>query len=544
MVSGKKTANTIEEEVVGGNDTYDDAEEANVESSRNNDSGLAPPPMNSDMMTTATSPPLPNVDQDGDEDDQPKNESNNNTRSVSSPQTKKGNDNSKDDGHNDEEEAVVETTKVKQDTASTPSKKMTRRYPKAFYCTETNKLLKDPVVKPDGYSYDRSTIDETCNVVVYPNRALKKVMEEMKPLYGDSMRNKLQRVDKSLRDNFKKIKSKSIIFRSSSDFRPLPDSYYCPITQDLLRDPVIDVEGNTYSRKAIAKWITKTGTSPLTRSTLQISELYPNRAMMLLLLDEENKDEQLMHPSVRRWAKENEEEDERDVENATRPLPPPSLSELPPDDGYHTIRVDYSNHNQVHTQDNRANPRPLFAVPTEDGDYVINGVGYHRNTQGSSDNLINWRCSNRKEACETAGEVMCLFFIALLLFSGAALVYGFWLVVTLCCVGLCLTACSYCIDDDEDEENDGGRGDNSSGEPLAINGIAMTSNNNDRNHDGGELASGGDTVGNGAVGGGGDVAGGGGGGGGGGDLVGGGGGGGDWVGGGGGGDWLGGFNLF
>lgn len=50
----------------------------------------------------------------------------------------------------------------------------------------------------------------------------------------------------------------------------------CPILHDLLQDPVVASDGQTYSRKALERWLKKHGTSPLTRDVLQ-PQLYPNR---------------------------------------------------------------------------------------------------------------------------------------------------------------------------------------------------------------------------------------------------------------------------
>jgi len=58
----------------------------------------------------------------------------------------------------------------------------------------------------------------------------------------------------------------------------------CPITRATLVDPVVDPEGNTYERTAILAWLNEHGTSPVTRSPLQASQLTPNRAVADLLL--------------------------------------------------------------------------------------------------------------------------------------------------------------------------------------------------------------------------------------------------------------------
>ena len=57
----------------------------------------------------------------------------------------------------------------------------------------------------------------------------------------------------------------------------------CPITRDLMEDPVIAEDGYTYERSAITRWINDNGTSPLTRIPLRVSELRPNRAVEELI---------------------------------------------------------------------------------------------------------------------------------------------------------------------------------------------------------------------------------------------------------------------
>jgi len=54
----------------------------------------------------------------------------------------------------------------------------------------------------------------------------------------------------------------------------------CPITQDVMREPVIDKEGNTYEKSAILEWLKTNNNSPITRNVISASELIPNRALI------------------------------------------------------------------------------------------------------------------------------------------------------------------------------------------------------------------------------------------------------------------------
>ena len=53
----------------------------------------------------------------------------------------------------------------------------------------------------------------------------------------------------------------------------------CPITQDVISDPVIDEEGNTYEKSAILEWLKTSNISPITRNVISASRLVPNRAL-------------------------------------------------------------------------------------------------------------------------------------------------------------------------------------------------------------------------------------------------------------------------
>jgi Mg-chelatase subunit ChlD len=63
-------------------------------------------------------------------------------------------------------------------------------------------------------------------------------------------------------------------------------NFYCPITDEIMIDPVIDYEGNSYERTAIEEWLRSNGTSPITRSPLNISQLVPNRSLRKAIEDE------------------------------------------------------------------------------------------------------------------------------------------------------------------------------------------------------------------------------------------------------------------
>ena len=64
-----------------------------------------------------------------------------------------------------------------------------------------------------------------------------------------------------------------------------PDEFVCPISFELMRDPVSDAEGNTYDRACIELWLRDKDVSPLTGCVLAHKNLVPNRALKKLIDD-------------------------------------------------------------------------------------------------------------------------------------------------------------------------------------------------------------------------------------------------------------------
>mmetsp|Transcript_17796 Transcript_17796/g.41476 ORF Transcript_17796/g.41476 Transcript_17796/m.41476 type:complete len:595 (-) Transcript_17796:37-1821(-) len=71
------------------------------------------------------------------------------------------------------------------------------------------------------------------------------------------------------------------------DVWPLGDEsfniFVCPITHDVMTDPVVCADGYTYERLAIARWFETSRMSPVTGQTLPHAELVPNHSVRTLL---------------------------------------------------------------------------------------------------------------------------------------------------------------------------------------------------------------------------------------------------------------------
>lgn len=71
---------------------------------------------------------------------------------------------------------------------------------------------------------------------------------------------------------------------SKADFDYTPDEFLCPISREIMQDPVIAADGYTYERAAIESWI-KAGNSrsPMTNSLLLNQQTTPNRTVKMLI---------------------------------------------------------------------------------------------------------------------------------------------------------------------------------------------------------------------------------------------------------------------
>ncbi len=58
-----------------------------------------------------------------------------------------------------------------------------------------------------------------------------------------------------------------------------PPEFLCPISLDIMRDPVLCEDGHTYERSVILQWLTTNPTSPTTRQSMSPQNIRPNYAL-------------------------------------------------------------------------------------------------------------------------------------------------------------------------------------------------------------------------------------------------------------------------
>ena len=65
----------------------------------------------------------------------------------------------------------------------------------------------------------------------------------------------------------------------------VPERLTCPLTLELMKQPVIASDGHTYERCAIQQWLERAKTSPVTNERLRTPDLIPNHAMKAMIAE-------------------------------------------------------------------------------------------------------------------------------------------------------------------------------------------------------------------------------------------------------------------
>ena len=63
----------------------------------------------------------------------------------------------------------------------------------------------------------------------------------------------------------------------------IPDDYRCPITYQIMEDPVVALDGHSYERKAIEEWFNRCTRSPMTNQVLVATTVMPNHTLKKLI---------------------------------------------------------------------------------------------------------------------------------------------------------------------------------------------------------------------------------------------------------------------
>jgi len=117
------------------------------------------------------------------------------------------------------------------------------------------------------------------------NRAIEETIQQILDIETGEIK-KIQ----ALREERVKLASLPIEKRRSID-GPAPREFYCPITGDLMKEPVLAADGHSYEKDAIQKWMTecarngRTVRSPMTNKRLLNTNVIDNIALRKMIQD-------------------------------------------------------------------------------------------------------------------------------------------------------------------------------------------------------------------------------------------------------------------
>jgi hypothetical protein len=157
--------------------------------------------------------------------------------------------------------------------------------PYDFRCPITQEVMKRPVMNKYGINYERRAILEWLN---NGNNTCPMTRNPLRP----SMLLPNVQLETDIREWLKENGKEVLAPHMAA--RKVPYDFLCPITQEVMKHPVMNKYGINYERRAILEWLNDgNNTCPMTRSPLRPSMLLPNVQL---------------ETNVREWLKENGEE--------------------------------------------------------------------------------------------------------------------------------------------------------------------------------------------------------------------------------------------
>jgi U-box domain len=66
----------------------------------------------------------------------------------------------------------------------------------------------------------------------------------------------------------------------------VPDAFICPLTLEIMEDPVMNRSGHSFERAAIIEWMRReNATCPLTRKPIKLSDFVANRRLQQMIVE-------------------------------------------------------------------------------------------------------------------------------------------------------------------------------------------------------------------------------------------------------------------
>ncbi|KAL9644702.1 hypothetical protein ABK040_012356 [Willaertia magna] len=99
--------------------------------------------------------------------------------------------------------------------------------------------------------------------------------------------------------------SKDQVEKQIEEWKNKLNTFICPITQQLMVDPVIIETGHTFERKSIEEWLKSNNTCPITRTPLLLKSLTPNFTARLSINEKKEKFIKKVIKNIKLWLNDN-----------------------------------------------------------------------------------------------------------------------------------------------------------------------------------------------------------------------------------------------
>ena len=148
-------------------------------------------------------------------------------------------------------------------------------------CDEQEQAGSRAATLPLEPSFDRPSTHERERRKSYE---LKRLMAELAQMAAKAERAEAKLAEGEETHKAKAFAEQEAKSRTVAAAQPdTPSEFICPITQEVMLDPVSTVDGHTYERGAIKRWLSRKRTSPLTGAPLKSTALVPNIALRKLI---------------------------------------------------------------------------------------------------------------------------------------------------------------------------------------------------------------------------------------------------------------------
>lgn len=106
----------------------------------------------------------------------------------------------------------------------------------------------------------------------------------------------------------------------------VPQEFMCPISMNLMKNPVMMEDGHTYEKECIVEWLTRSSYSPLTRQQITLLGMRTNYALKAAILrwqEETTKKDSQVQEDKKEEKEENPKSYETIISIYTQNNPPP-----------------------------------------------------------------------------------------------------------------------------------------------------------------------------------------------------------------------------